>query len=112
MEADAVDGGAGVGAVAVVEDVVVPEDVAEAELVVVPELVAVRVPVVFAARWADAVDAFGVAPGVRTTATCSRRASVIGPFSPGGAPPGSGTAALGSDGSGSLTPGWLGPSLE
>ena len=39
-------------------------------------------------------------------------ALVVGPVCPGGAPPGSGTHALGSDGSVSLTPGWLGPSHE
>jgi hypothetical protein len=40
------------------------------------------------------------------------RALVLGPVWPGGAPPGSGTQALGLDGSVSLTPGWLGPSHE
>jgi hypothetical protein len=47
-----------------------------------------------------------------TLAAFSRAAAVRGPLSPGGAPPGSGTAAVGSDGSVSLTPGWLGPSHE
>lgn len=51
----------------------------------------------------------------------SLQALVVGPFSPGGAPPGSGTQALGlafvapfafQVGSVSLTPGWFGPSHE
>ena len=74
--------------------------------------------------WAAAVGAAGadVATGVGfavgaafaadagALATVSRQAVVFGPFWPGGAPPGSGTHALGFDGSVSLTPGWLGPS--
>jgi hypothetical protein len=47
------------------------------------------------------------APGV---VEGSLQAVVLGPAWPGGAPPGSGTQALGFDGSVSLTPGWLGPS--
>ena len=43
---------------------------------------------------------------------CSLHALVGGPCSPGGAPPGSGTHALGFVGSVSFTPGWLGPSHE
>ena len=42
--------------------------------------------------------------------TVSLHAVVLGPFWPGGAPPGSGTQAFGLEGSVSLTPGWLGPS--
>jgi hypothetical protein len=42
----------------------------------------------------------------------SLQAVVLGPGSPGGAPPGSGTQPPGFDGSGSLMPGWLGPSHE
>jgi hypothetical protein len=47
-----------------------------------------------------------------TMAAVSRLALVLGPLSPGGDPPGSGTGALGSEGSVSLTAGWLGPSQE
>src|SRR5947209_6830347 len=44
-----------------------------------------------------------------SAAALSLHAVVFGPFSPGGAPPGSGTQADGSDGSVSLIPGWFGP---
>jgi hypothetical protein len=55
---------------------------------------------------ATAVDT-SRAPGV---VAGSLHAVGLGPACPGGAPPGSGTQALGLDGSVSLTPGWLGPS--
>ena len=52
------------------------------------------------------------APFVLSASAGHLDAVVEGPVSPGGAPPGSGTQALGSDGSVSLTPGWFGPSHE
>jgi hypothetical protein len=68
--------------------------VAGAEVVVVGVVEAVVVLV----SSAPAADALSLHTGV------------LGPLSPGGAPPGSGTHAPGFDGSGSLTPGWFGPS--
>jgi hypothetical protein len=67
---------------------------------------------VFATGAAFALDAAGAvfAVAAAVSLTVSLHAVVFGPFWPGGAPPGSGTQALGFDGSVSLTPGWLGPS--
>jgi hypothetical protein len=59
-------------------------------------------PLVVVLRWL--LEARAAECGV-TLSAFSRAAAVSGPLSPGGAPPGSGTAALGSDGSVSLTPG-------
>ncbi len=60
----------------------------------------------------DFFELFLFAPLVLSASAGHLDAVVEGPVSPAGAPPGSGTHALGFDGSVSLTPGWLGPSHE
>ena len=87
-------------------------------VVLVLELPVVLEPVLVACEAPEPVavpDCAALAPaGFRacTAAAVSVPAPVVGPFWPGGAPPGSGTGALGFDGSVWLTAGWLGPSHE
>ena len=77
--------------------------VVEAASAVVAAVVPGAVCVAVVRSWATRAAAV-------TSAAVSRWALVLGPGLPGGAPPGSGTLADGSDGSVVLTPGWLGPS--